>query len=111
MIVRARLASNPYFETDGVVRCDCFLLELDRDSLTSPPALVQLVSAPGTKSPLPEWQAGDVLELEPAMDYFWNDVEETGRCYLSLKIIVTCQGREGFLPSMVPINPDRTDFS
>jgi len=57
------------------------------------------------------WKAGDTLTLTPTMSLSWNDVQETGRCYVELAIFVTCEGREGFLTGMIPINPNMHDFS
>ena len=112
MIQRARLVNEPYFHAEGVVRCDCFLLNLDGLTVAEPPALIQLVTEPGAKHPvLPPWKPGDTLLLEPTMSCSWNEIEETGRCYVALAIHVTCEDREGFLPGMVPLNPDPRDFT
>jgi hypothetical protein len=111
MTHRARLASEPYFERERVVRCDCFLLSPD-GTTTEPPALIQLISGPRIRHPLPTgWKGGDTLILTPIMSLGWNDVQETGRCYVDLAISVTCEGREGFLTGMIPINPNMHDFS
>jgi hypothetical protein len=42
MTLRAKLASEPYYEQDRAVRCDCFLLKPD-DTPAEPPALIQLI--------------------------------------------------------------------
>jgi hypothetical protein len=111
MTHRAKLASEPYFERDCVVRCDCFLLNPD-DTPAEPPALIQLISGPRIKHRIPAgWKVGDTLILTPTMSLGWNDVQETGRCYVDLAISVSCEGREGFLSGMIPINPNIYDFS
>jgi hypothetical protein len=108
----AKLATDPYFEAEGIVRCDCLLLNEDGSEPPNGPALIQLISGPRTRHRgLPAWKAGDVLTLTPGMNLAWNDVQETGRCFVDLAIVVTCKGREGFLAGMVPVNPDLHDFS
>ena len=110
MELRARLATVPYLEESGAVRCDCFLL--GGDSPTTPAALIQLATGPRVHHhPLPEWKAGDTLTLTPTISAFWNDVEETGRYCLELAIRVSCEGREGVLTGMVPVNPNSCDFT
>ena len=107
MILRARLASEPYFDQESL-RCDCFLLNPDSDTQAEPPALVQLIS--WLREPIPAgWKAGDILQLQPTISCSWNDVQETGRCYVHLAITVTCEGRQGFLIGMIPINPDLSE--
>jgi len=111
MVLRARLAGKPYFE-QGRTRCDCFLLDEDGSNPTEPPALIQLVSSPRIKhGGLPTWKDGDIMKLEPTIGCGWNDVQETGRCHVDLAILLTCEGREGFLTGMVPMNPNLYDFS
>jgi hypothetical protein len=111
MVLWARLAGEPYFE-EGRTRCDCFLLELDSTHPMEPPALIQLFSGPRIKhGRLPAWKDGDILKLEPTASCGWNDVQETGRCYVDLAILVTCEGREGLLTGMVPANPNPRDFT
>jgi hypothetical protein len=67
---------------------------------------------PANKTSLPAgWKAGDKLILTPTMSLGWNDSQETGRCYVDLAISVFCEGREGFLAGMIPINPNIYDFS
>src|SRR5215472_14183911 len=111
MILKTRLAGEPYFE-EGRTRCDCFLLDLDGTNAAEPPALIQLVSSPRIKHQgLPAWKNGDILKLEPVASCSWNDVQETGRCYVDLTLMLTCEGREGFLTGMIPMNPDLYSFS
>ena len=111
MTHRAKLAVEPYYERDRVVRCDCFLLK-PGDTPAEPPALIQLISGPRIKQPLPAgWKAGDTPILTPTMSLLWNDTQETGRCYVDLAISVFCEGREGSLDGMIPINPNFYDFS
>jgi hypothetical protein len=106
---RARLAGPPYFEKDDV-RCDCFLLNSD-GTQAEPPALIQLTSSRTKHPSLPNWRAGDIVVLQPTMALGWNDTQDTGRCRVELGILVGCEGREGFLFEMIPLNPDRHDFS
>ena len=111
MTLRAKLASEPYYERDRVVRCDCFLLK-PGDTPAEPPALIQLISGPRIEQPLPPgWKAGDLLILTPYMSILRNDTQGTGRCYVDLAISVLCEGREGSLDDMIPINPNFYDFS
>src|SRR5579872_3905295 len=94
--IRAILANDPYLENERI-RCDCFLTNLDGQTPTDPPALIQLIS--GTiKQPLnPNWKEKDVVLLQPTLSAGWNDTQGSGRCYLELAIYVTCEGHDGFL--------------
>jgi hypothetical protein len=107
---RARLETQLYFEKD-TVRCDCFLLNLEGTEVAEPPALIQLTSGRTKYSTLPDWRIGDILILLPTMSFGWNDTQETGRCRVELELYVTCEGREGFLSGMIPLNPDPHNFS
>ena len=115
-MVKIRLASSPYNEPGinpdwPITRCDGFLFALDEPSEVQPPALIQLVSNGKIKQPLPSWREGDIATLTPLVSCGWNDIENTGRCYLTLYLRVTCEGREGWLDYMLPRNPNFRDFT
>jgi hypothetical protein len=108
--IRARLAAVPYFEGDAI-RCDCFLISVDGVTPTQIPALIQLVSSLTKHPAVPPWKPGDILVLQPTISCLYNDTQETGRCYVELALMVTCEGRPDFLTGMVPLNPNFYDFS
>jgi len=115
-MIKVKLASAPYTEPGSnpdwpITRCDGFLLSLDKTSGAQPPALIQLASNGRIKQPLPSWQEGDIVTLTPLVSCNWNDTADTGRCYLTLYLRVTCEGRDGFLDSMIPRNPQFGDFT
>lgn len=117
-MIKMQLASIPHedpgklgtFPGWPITHCDGFLLNQD-GKLTEPPALIQLVSNGRTKSPLPEWSAGDTVTLTPLLGGAYNDTGDTGRCYLDLYIRIACEGKPGSLEGMIPRNPDIHDFT
>jgi len=115
-MIRIKLAGAPFNEENPdnpdwpTVHCDGFLISA-AGILTNPPALIQLVSNGRIKQPLPNWSEGDVATLTPALGCFWNDVGNSGRCYLDLHLTITCEDREGSLENMVPANPHFPDFT
>jgi hypothetical protein len=102
--------TNPNFPDWPTTRCDGLLINSEGEMERHPPALIQLASNGRIKQPLPAWREGDTAILTPLVIGLWNDVQETGRCYLDLYLRVTCEGREGWL-DMIPRNPNFYDFT
>ncbi|HEY2547857.1 MAG TPA: hypothetical protein VGI46_17425 [Candidatus Acidoferrum sp.] len=104
------LASEPYYEGDRVVRCDCFLLE-DNRKPTEPPALIQFTTAPRLiHGEVPSWKAGQVLRMEPSFLTWRDEVHHSGRCYLQLFIMLSRDDTDEFLAGLIPVNPDLDDL-
>ena len=113
-MLKIRLASAPYNEPRNgslwpVTHCDGYLLQpaAVKESL----ALIQLVGNGFITTTLPTWREGDIVTLTPMVSAMWNDSQQTGRCYVALYLRATCENRPGMLEGMIPVNPDRHDFS
>lgn len=116
MDLKMQLVSAPYNEPGPrpdwpIMHCDGLMLSLTDGHIEDPPALIQLVSNGRINQPLPPWREGAVAILTPLASCQWNDVQETGRCYVDLYLRVACEDREGWLDGMIPCNPNLNDFS
>jgi hypothetical protein len=116
MQISIKLANAPFEEPGArpdwpIIRIDGYLMNFEATELIQPVALVQLKGDGRMRGPLPDWKQDDVVTLTPMVSVGYNDVAETGRCFLDLYLRAQCADHAGWVDGLVPVNPNSHDFT